>query len=92
MVGALVLPDSDDGPAELTERRIGAPISSDVCVELLAPPLRVVLRRCGVLRTAMPEAAVDEDRDLLFGEADVGPRAKRWREPEVDSKPIAACM
>ena len=69
--GRLVLPNADDVPAIFLQPYFGAAIALDVGLELGFPPLAVGLRMSGVDRAAMPEASVDEDRDLGWAEDDV---------------------
>ena len=67
----LVLPRSDDEPAVRHQRRRVPPVAAPVGVELGPPPLGVRFWRDRVLGTAVPETAVDEDRDPCSGEDDV---------------------
>ena len=60
----LMFPDSNDFPARIGQRDIGTTITSDVRFELWHPVLAIPLRNALVIRTAMPEATVDEDRDV----------------------------
>ena len=83
----IVFPHSDDRPTRLGERCVGRPISSHVRLELLRPPLLVRLREGCVLRATMPETAVDEHRDPLAREGDIGPRSTQSRDTQVD--PVA---
>ncbi len=69
--GRLVLPNADDVPAIFPQPYFGAAIALDVGSELGCPPLAVGLRMSGVDRAAVPEASVDEDRDLGGAEDDV---------------------
>src|SRR5690606_12313778 len=56
-----------EGPQPLV--RVG--ISASVAFDLLAPEASVLLWPGGVLRTAVPETAIDENRDLSTGERDI---------------------
>ena len=75
----LVLPRPDDTPSGLAQTLVRPSVSRDVGVELGAPPSCVRLRGDGVLRTAMPEAPVNEDSNPGSGESDVR-TARKGRE------------
>ncbi len=60
----LVFPDAHYGPAQLGEHAVRVAVSRAVRRDLGLPPLAVGSRACAVLRTAVPEAAVDEDATL----------------------------
>ncbi len=66
-----MLPDPDHGPSGCGQARVGVTVANPVRLDLLAPPSGVRLRPSAVLRTAVPVAAVAEDRDLATGEDDV---------------------
>src|SRR3954449_12536487 len=68
----LVLPDPHDRPALGREARVRVAVARDVSLDLRPPEVRVVARPRTVLGAAVPEAAVDEHRDLRAGEDDVG--------------------
>jgi hypothetical protein len=53
-------------------------ISGYVSVELMAPPVRIVLWRCPMYRTAVPKASVDEDGNLRASKNDVSPSTLSW--------------
>lgn len=72
----LMLPDAHHRPAGFAKRCVYPSIPGDVCLELRAPELRVGLRPGRVLRTAMPEAAIDVDGDPLLQEHEVGAGAQ----------------
>ena len=69
----LMLPSPDDDPSCLAQTLIRPAVTGDVGVKLGPPPVGVRLGSHGVLGTAVPEAAVDEDGDPSAGEGDVGP-------------------
>jgi hypothetical protein len=66
-----VFPCPDDEPSRLLEAYLGSTVTLDVGVELGAPPLGICLGRDRMLGTAVPEAAVDEDRDPGTGEGNI---------------------
>src|SRR5579872_7158004 len=66
-----VLPEPDDLPASLSERHVCPAIPFDVAAQLRRPVPLVRGRLPAVLGAAVPEAAVDEHRDLARGENDV---------------------
>jgi hypothetical protein len=57
-----VFPGVDHRPAQLVQLLVFPPVSRDILLELLSPPLTVVLRHDEMLRTCMPEATVNENR------------------------------
>jgi hypothetical protein len=71
-----MLPDADDLPSCLGKGIIVVAVASDVAIELLGPVIGVRARRGPVLRAPMPEAPVNEHRDPLPGEYDVGSAAE----------------
>jgi len=72
-----VLPDADDVPSALAELAGDAFIAGDVIFALFVPELPICLRAGVALGTAMPEASIDEDGDLLLGECKVGLSGQR---------------
>lgn len=80
----LVLPGSHHQPAGLTERYIVAPVTGNVGSKLGAPPIGVRLWSHCVLWASVPEAAVNEDRDLRPSQCDIGATRKV---PQVDAVP-----
>ena len=89
-IRVLVLPNTHHVPFGFGELRVGVRVSALVCLNLVAPPLRVLLGPRAVFGTAMPEAAVHEDRDAKPWKGDVS-RSPKSGDPIVDpeSKPIA---
>jgi hypothetical protein len=73
LVGIVVLPDPQDCPARGDESSVICAIALDVSLQLLPPILAVGHRLKSMHRAAMPEAAVDEDRDASPTEHQVGP-------------------
>jgi len=90
-LGCVVLPHSYDTPASLFELRVGVCVSSAIRLDLLAPPLGVLLWPCAVLRTPVPEAPVDENGDPEPWERDVGTAAGA-RQRVVDAKAKATAV
>lgn len=58
--GGLVLPDPDDEPSRGGKGAINEPITANVRFQLWIPVGAIRLRIAPVLRTAMPEAAIEE--------------------------------
>ena len=90
-LGVDVLPDPQDPPPGGTQCGVSVTVPGTVQVDLPAPPFGVRLRRHVVVRAAVPEAPVDEDREPGAGEGDVdGSSAVSWNldlhtEPEPSS-------
>lgn len=78
-----MLPDTDDQPPRVAQPRVRVTIALDVPIELVDPPLAVRSRRRPVIRTAVPEAAVDEDRYTRSDENQIGTAAKPGQDPVV---------
>jgi hypothetical protein len=76
----LVLPDSHDFPVLRPEQAVYFPIAGAVVLDLPPPKRRTGSRPGGVLRAAMPEAAVDEDGDVKPRENKIGfhPASAPW--------------
>ena len=79
-VGVFVRPEAQDRPTRGPQRISLFPITSDVAVELRRPVIPVDTRSATVIRTAVPEAAINEDRDLSLREYNV-----RTNEPPLDA-------
>lgn len=62
-----MLPDSRHAPAEFAEFAVHAPIARDVARKFRRPKRRPIFWLSRVLRTPVPEAAVDKDGDLALG-------------------------
>jgi hypothetical protein len=76
-----MLPDSDNKPASLAKTGVCVGIARSIALHLLRPVSSVSLRREVMLRATVPKAAIQEDRNPLPGEHDVGgpPQLlKRW--------------
>src|SRR4051812_44770727 len=56
-----VFPHPNYFPTEVRQVVIDHSVSGYVSVELLAPPIRIVLWCCSMGRTAMPKASVNEN-------------------------------
>ncbi len=81
----LVRPEPEYRPAEGSQTVVRVCVPSLVRFDLLPPELRIPFRPCGVLGTAMPEAAIDEDGDLATGESDIGNTTRFLQNLVVDS-------
>ena len=67
-------PDDNDMPASLFQRGLFFFIAFNVALEFLRPEFHVGFRHCGDFAAfmAMPEAAVDENHRMPFGQNDIG--------------------
>lgn len=72
--GILVFPESEHQPTCSPEFAIVPPIAFDVRRELLKPPTPVGVRCRAMHRTRMPEAAVEEDRDMFLRKDEIRTR------------------
>jgi hypothetical protein len=70
--GKIVLPDTQDYPALLTQRFRHQAIPTFVCGELIFPKKPVVDWHVGVLRASMPETPVHENDNPVSAEREVG--------------------
>jgi hypothetical protein len=68
-----VLPYSKYSPSRPSEILYDAPISRSITRQLRNPIVRIFFGNTTVFRAAMPEAAVNENHELLF------PKHKIWR-------------
>ena len=69
--GILMLPEAQHRPTPGAQELIGPPIALGIRSELLGPPFRVAFGYGPVVRTAVPEASVDEDRQFPISPPDV---------------------
>ena len=69
--GTVVFPTAHDFPFVLSKQHIRLHVASGVRSDLGGPPPRVGLRRLTVLRTAVPEASVDEYGNLRTPEHEI---------------------
>ena len=63
-LGTRVLPEPKNTPACFAEPLVGVLVPPFVGIKLLCPTVRIPLGTCGVLRAAVPEAAVHETASL----------------------------
>lgn len=88
-----MLPDAHDPPSPQGERPIYPPVALHVACELRHPVLPVALGDALVLRTAMPEASVEEDCHAPLRENDVGAHTGAgYPQHEVLPIPVATSM
>ena len=66
-----VLPDADDFPALAAELAVDSVVTGPVVLALFVPELLVGFRSSVAVGAAVPETAVDKDRDLLLGKGEV---------------------
>lgn len=71
----LMLPEADDLPTGLDERRVDRSIALDVLAELRRPVPFVGRRLSPMLRAGVPEASIDEHGNLPRSEDDVWPHS-----------------
>ena len=79
----LVLPHANDRPARFRELAVGVVVTLPVARDLRTPEAFIDLGRAQMLGTAVPEAAIEEDRDLGAGEYDIGRTAQRRDRPGI---------
>jgi hypothetical protein len=86
-----VLPHSDRQPSRLDEVLISVSIARLICDDFGRPVSRVTYRDGVVVRTAMPEATIDEDSHFFSREHNIGGSSKPSQRAPVDeiSKPTA---
>lgn len=89
---SLVFPYSKRQPTRLQQGGVVAPVTGHVRGELVAPPLPVGRRVCGVDGTGVPEAAVDEHCDASSGEENVWSTAKPRDRCLMEAEPEPAAM
>lgn len=70
--GQRMLPNPNDPPSVTPQQPTLHAVARDVALDLASPEIRVVLRPRRVLRTPVPEAAVDEHREALLRKHEVG--------------------
>jgi hypothetical protein len=87
----LMLPNSNRRPSRLFERPVGIGVAALIGPDLCPPPLCILLRPSAVLGTAVPEAAIYEDRNLMSREGDIGTSA-RDRQGIVNAEPQSSTM
>lgn len=68
----LVLPNTQDAPAGFPQHPVYQRIATFVCGKLLLPEGVIVFRLGCMLRAAMPETTIHEDRQPEFGEDEIG--------------------
>jgi hypothetical protein len=81
----LMLPKAQYNPSRGAQVLGGLPISHDITVQLRPPPSRVFFWAARMVGTAVPEAPIKEDSDLVFGEGDINAPPRHARHGEVDA-------
>lgn len=76
LVGRLMLPSAKKRPSGTLEGLAGVMIALLILTDLRRPELLVGPGHCVMFRAPVPETPVDDDRELLPGEDDVGPPAQ----------------
>ncbi len=87
-----VLPYSQHRPAGVEQPLIRIAIASDVGLDLLSPPFRVVLRPGAVRRATVPKTAIEKDRGSGAGEDDIDGTARTGQQATVQPKSEPAPM
>ena len=82
-VGWFVFPDADWGPAGCSEAGVGVGVSGSVAGDLGFPVFGIAAGLGAVLGTAVPEAAVYEDRNPQARKHHVGLAAHLGQRPSV---------
>ena len=82
----LVLPYPYHRPSLAGQAIVGVTIAGPVGFDLGPPPFGIVLWPGTVKRTAVPEAAVDEDRYTRTGEDDIDRAAATLKQPPMQSE------
>mgnify|MGYP001227613457 CR=1 FL=1 len=82
----LMLPDPDDLPTVVVENPVGFLVTFHVPLDLGLPEVGVGPRSDVMLRTAVPEASVDEDRDPCCAEDEVRCPAEILYRSGIDSE------
>jgi hypothetical protein len=80
-----MFPETENGPARLSERVVGVAISQPVPLDFGAPVIGVCSRRSAVFGATVPKAAVDEDGDTLCRKDQVGGPTQAGYRPSADS-------
>lgn len=88
VVEELVLPDANDAPAFAAQGFADNAVALHVSAQLRGPVPLVRRRLSAVLRADVPEAAINEDRDLTRCEHDVRLDADTTVEPEKKVLPV----
>ena len=91
-VDVLVLPDADDGPANLSKTLVGVAIPLTIGLNFFAPEGGVALRLRCMLGTSVPEAAIDEHSNTGGSENDVDAPAAVRKDGSVDAEPESTRM
>jgi len=87
-----VLPEAQNGPTEVVEMLVGLPVALDVAGQLGRPPFLVRHGVCRVRGAPVPEATVNEDRDMRPGEEEVCAATRKARDRVVDAEPEPATV
>ena len=82
----IVLPEPEYGPTLGRERLVGLMVSSDIPGQLCLPPVRIGYGCRCVPGALVPEAAIDEDRDVHTREHNVSAPAREPGQRVVDAE------
>jgi hypothetical protein len=82
----LVFPEPQHSPPAAPQQYVRVAVPLNVGFDLVAPPTGIGFRPRGVVRTTVPEAAVDEHRNLDANEGHVRATTGSWKLP-VNSVP-----
>lgn len=88
----LMLPESERQPTCRREFAVVAPITFEVRLQLLHPPLPIGMRRSAVLWAGMPEAPVEEHRDPFLRKDQVRTGSRHTRNGPIHPEAETASM
>ncbi len=88
----VVLPEAEDRPSRFPQGSVRVPVPRDIGGDLLGPERLVRRGRRVVLRAAVPEAPVDEDRDPWPAENQVGRAPQARQRPRIHAVSQAESM
>ena len=87
-----MLPEPQHRPSLLFEAAVRVPVAIHVPAQLVHPPLPVRRRYRHVLWTRVPEAAIDEHRNLSSGEQQISTSACHSGQRGVDPVPESSAV
>lgn len=87
----LVLPEPEHSPPLSLQQSRRARVTLSIGLEFRLPPVRVVLRRNGVGGATVPEATIDEDRQLCMRKCDIDGPPRESGNGELDAIAKAHC-
>ena len=88
----VVLPEAKHLPTAGLQECIGVSVASNVCLDLVSPPMSIRLWPGSVFSATVPKAAVNKDRDACLGEDHVGLTAKTAKRSEMNPETQPAAV